>query len=58
MVGMPRISCFLSGAEPCIIMLIKPTSMLMLLIMMLILLISMLDLLSMMLYYAYYEAYY
>ena len=39
MVGMPRISCFLRGAEPCIIMLILLTIMLMLLIIMLIMLI-------------------
>ena len=32
MVGMPRISCFLRGAEPCIIMLIMLTIMLTLLI--------------------------
>ena len=34
MVGMPRISCFLRGAEPCIIMLIMPTTMLTMLIIM------------------------
>ena len=38
MVGMPRISCFLRGAEPCIIMLILLT----MLMIMLIMLISML----------------
>ena len=43
MVGMPRISCFLRGAEPCIIMLIMPNIMIILLtIMLMLLIISML----------------
>ena len=42
MVGMPRISCFFRGAEPCIIMLTVLIMMLILLIMMLMLLIIML----------------
>ena len=46
MVGMPRISCFLRGAEPCIIMLIMLTIMLILLTIMLILLIIMLIMLT------------
>ena len=38
MVGMPRISCLFRGAEPCIIMLAMPITMLRLLTMMLIML--------------------
>ena len=43
---MPRNSCFLRGAEPCIIMLIMPTIMLIMLTIMLILLIIMLIMLT------------
>ena len=46
MVGMPRISCFLRGAEPCITMIIMPTSMLIMLIIMLSLLITLLIMLT------------
>ena len=46
MVGMPRISCFFRGAEPCIIMLIMPTIMLTMLSIMLSLLIIMLIMLT------------
>ncbi len=46
MVGMPRISCFFRGAEPCIIMLIMLTIMLAMLIILLILLIIMLIMLT------------
>ena len=46
MVGMPRISCFLRGAEPCIIMLIMPTMLLIWLTIMLMLLIIMLIMLT------------
>ena len=42
MVGMPRISCFLRGAEPCILMLIMPTIMLTMLTILVILLMIML----------------
>ena len=41
MVGMPRMFCSLRGAEPCIMMLIMPTSMLTMLMNMLSVLISM-----------------
>ncbi len=45
MVCMPKISCAFRGAEPCIIMLIKPTGMLIFLTVVLMLLIIMLILL-------------
>ncbi len=46
MVGMPRMSCFLRGDEPCIIMLIMPTIMLAMLTILLSLLIMMLSMLT------------
>ena len=39
MFGMPRISCFFRGAEPCIIILIMPTIMLTMLSLLIIMLI-------------------
>ena len=46
MVGMPRISCFLRDAEPCIMMLVMPTIMLTMLSIMLMLLMIMLIILT------------
>ena len=46
MVGMPRISCFFRGAEPCVLMLMMPTIMHIMLIIMLSLLIIMLIMLT------------
>ena len=48
MVGMPRISCFFGGAEPCILMVIMPISMPTMLMTMLILLIMFIAVMLMM----------